>query len=191
MLARISHQLSTATTYLTESPGILVFRTLNVLSSTLRVLKPVVAWIFAKLRGLVTNSGEKCGRVFFFFSLSLNLAFATQSYVPPPPPKLPPTLSKEMIDKGKDLFERNVWVEGRLEIYNYLGTKSCSSCHDQITALQASSLAQNFGTLKNKINEEITQKGQGTALSLDDPALEALVQYLADRYQLKDYKLKK
>ncbi len=75
-LARISHQLSTTTTYLTESPGVLGFCTLNVLSSTLRVLKPVVAWIFSKLRGLVTNSGEKCG-----LKLFLSLTFLFHSYV--------------------------------------------------------------------------------------------------------------
>jgi hypothetical protein len=127
--------------------------------------------------------------VFAWVALAVGGAVASQLYNPPPPPKLPPTLSESAVATGRELFERNVMVVDRLEIHNFLGNQPCSACHDQKTPLKPSSLAKNFKNLRTKINEEIVQRMNGTALPLEDPAMEGLVQYLTLKYKLTDYKL--
>lgn len=126
-----------------------------------------------------------------FTALSAGIALASQSYNPPPPPKLPMTLSEKMVATGKDLFERNVLVTDQIEIHNYLGNQPCGACHDQKTPLHPSSLAKNFRNLKPKINEEIVQRMKGTPLPLEDPAMEGLVQYMIFKYKLSEHKLLK
>ena len=123
--------------------------------------------------------------------LALGIGVASQTYVAPPPPNLPAVLSQKMIDQGKLLFEKNVLVSGRMDIYNFLGAEPCSACHDSPTPLKPESLAADFAELKGKINNEIVVRNRGSALPLQDPAMEALVQYLIFRYQLYDYKLSK
>jgi hypothetical protein len=122
-------------------------------------------------------------------ALFIGIAIASQSYNPPPPPNLPPSLSEELVATGKDLFERNVFVSGHLEIHNYLGNQPCGACHDRTTPLNPASLAGNFKNLKNKINDEITVRMKGSPLPLEDPAMESLVQYMTSKYRLTEYKL--
>ena len=117
--------------------------------------------------------------------------WASQSYVPPPPPKLPELLSGENIRLGRRLFEENVFEQGRIEIHNFLGKVSCASCHDAEAPLSGESLAKGFGTLRETINWEIQSRCQGDPLPLRDPAMEALVHYIVDRYRLQDFKLSK
>ncbi|MFH1262543.1 MAG: hypothetical protein V1495_03735 [Pseudomonadota bacterium] len=124
-------------------------------------------------------------------AITAGVAYASQSYNPPPPPKLPLTLSEKLVATGKELFERNTLVVDRLEIHNFLGNQPCSACHDQKTPLKPSSLAANFKNLKAKINDEITQRMGGTPLPLEDPAMEGLVQYMIYKYKLSEYKLLK
>ena len=127
----------------------------------------------------------------FAFLFAAGSALAGQTYVAPPPPKLPETLSRDAVLRGKELFERNVLWAGKLEIHNFLGSAPCGSCHDQPNPLSADSLAKNFGSLRTKINSEITSRSGGHELPPEDPAMEALVQYLIDRYRLYDHKLLK
>jgi hypothetical protein len=127
----------------------------------------------------------------FIFFLTCSVVWASQTYVPPPPPKLPTALSKETVALGKALFERNVFVSGKVEIHNYLGTRSCGSCHDKKTPLEPKSLARKFGTLRDKINSEITTRMGGQELPPEDPALEALVQYIVKQYRLQEIKVSK
>ena len=120
------------------------------------------------------------------------ILLAQQSYVPPPPPHLPEeVVSKESAALGKELFERNVFISGKVEIYNYLGKRPCLSCHDEERPLKPQWLAENFKELRTKINTEITQKSGGIELPLEDPAMEAMVHYLVDQYDLHNYKLLK
>lgn len=119
------------------------------------------------------------------------IVLASQAYVPPPPPKLPKLLSKKAVDLGRDLFEQNVRKDGVIEVHNYLGAPACASCHETKTPLSPSALAKKFGELRSKIQTEIMEKMNGPELSRDDPAMEALVQYLIYRYDLSDYKLSK
>ena len=130
---------------------------------------------------------------FWFLAISVPIEglIASQTYVPPPPPTLPAVLSPEAVKIGERLFLENVLASGKLEIHNYLGAHRCGSCHDEKTPLQPDSLAQNFSKLRDKINEEIVNKGRGTPLPLQDPAMESLVQYIVQRYKLYDHKLLK
>jgi hypothetical protein len=116
---------------------------------------------------------------------------ASQTYIPPPPPKLPAMLSERMVEMGKDLFEKNLLVADRIEIHNYLGGKTCSACHDKATPLVPDRLAADFKDIRTRINTEIVKNCGGAELSPQDPALEALVQYLVHRYKLQDFKLSK
>ncbi len=117
--------------------------------------------------------------------------FASQTYVPPPPPKLPAMLSKEKVRAGKRLFMENVWETGNLEIYNYLGKRPCKACHDTPHKLDPQKLANHFKNLKEDINSDIEHRMEGTPLPLESPAMESLVQYLVDRYDLYKHKLSK
>jgi cytochrome c len=119
------------------------------------------------------------------------ILLAWQTYVPPPPPLLPEALSEKVVEQGKNLFERNVFLEEDIEIYNYLGSASCASCHDQPNRLNPKKLAQGFKDIRDRINREITEKMRGKELPPKDPAMEALVQYLVQRYKLQHYKLSK
>jgi hypothetical protein len=122
---------------------------------------------------------------------TIGSALAGQTYVAPPPPKLPSTLSRQAVLLGKELFERNVLIVDRVEIHNYLGPRPCASCHDQPTPLTADSLAKSFGDIRKTINREISTRSGGGELPPQDPALEALVQYLIDRYRLYEHKMLK
>ena len=130
-------------------------------------------------------------RIFMVLIFLTTVSFASQTYVPPPPPKLPELLSKEMVEKGKHLFEENYWIDGKLEVHNILGRESCGSCHDQKEALKPASLAKNFKSLRKKINEEIQTRSQGEPLPIQSPMMEALVQYMVDKYKLQEFKLSK
>ena len=121
----------------------------------------------------------------------LFIFFASQTYVPPPPPKLPAMLSEKAIETGKRLFLKNVYVQGKVETHNYLGITSCASCHDGKTKLNGSSLAKNYSKIREKINAEIINRLGGTELPPTSPAMEALVQYMVHRYKLYDHKLSK
>ena len=112
-----------------------------------------------------------------------------QSYAPTPPPPLPKVLSETAIKQGEALFEKNYWPIDQIEIHNYLGATRCSTCHDQQTPLKGESLAKNYGTLREKINDEITKRCGGTPLPLKDPAMDAIVQYLTRKYRLQDFKI--
>ena len=94
-----------------------------------------------------------------------------------------------MVQKGKDLFERNIWIEEKLEIHNYLGKYPCGSCHDQKTKLQPEQLAKKYGELRSIINREIQKNSGGTPLPLKDPAMDALIQYMTQNYRLSEYKI--
>ncbi|MFH1018947.1 MAG: hypothetical protein V1798_12325 [Pseudomonadota bacterium] len=118
-------------------------------------------------------------------------ALAFQTYVPPPPPRLPAMLSEKMVAMGKDLFENNLVRNGRIEIRNYLGAKPCATCHDKPNPLVPDRLAPRFAEIRTLINAEIVKYCGGTELSPQDPAMEALVQYIVDRYKLYDFKLSK
>jgi len=122
---------------------------------------------------------------------AVGTVIAGQTYVAPPPPKLPAVISRERVGQGKNLFERNVWTSGKVEIHNYLGARACGSCHDQPTPLSPDSLAKNFAEIRQKINSEIVARNGGKELPPQDPALEALVQYIVDHYRLYDHKLLK
>ncbi len=126
-----------------------------------------------------------------FFGLGVTVVWASQTYVPPPPPALPKRLSKEKIRTGKDLFEENKVTLGPLEIHNYLGPHACSSCHDQKVKLEPKQLAKKFGMIREKINQEIVERSLGAPLPPQGPNMEGLVQYMIDRYQLLKRKLLK
>src|SRR5580765_4304558 len=100
------------------------------------------------------------GLLFLFIGFIL----AWQTYVPPPPPKLPEALNQKMVDMGKSLFEENILRDHNLEIYNYLGSKACSSCHDQVNKLSPDHLAKNFKEIRTTINHEITRRLEGQEL---------------------------
>src|ERR1043166_6656229 len=120
--------------------------------------------------------------------LSLLPLIAWQTYVPPPPPKLPEALSEKMIQMGKSLFEENILRDHNLEIYNYLGSRPCSACHDKPNKLSPDHLAKNFKEVRTLINREITKRLDGSNLPPQDLVMERRVQYLIQKYQLQDYK---
>ncbi len=128
-------------------------------------------------------------RLLLLASVISSTVIASQSYSPPPPPNLPATLSPAQVAIGEALFERSVYVEGKVETYNYLGPIPCSACHDKARALKGESLAKKYGDLPLKINDEILKKSGGDPLPLRDPKMEALVQYLTKKYELYQYKL--
>jgi hypothetical protein len=121
--------------------------------------------------------------------LAASTALAWQTYSPPPPPKLPSQLSKSAVETGRALFETNTLRDGPLDVHNYLGSRPCAACHDRPTPLKPDELARKFGEIRSIINREISTRAQGKELPPQDPAMEALVQYLIDRYGLKDFKL--
>lgn len=107
------------------------------------------------------------------------------------PRKIPASLSGKMVRTGEALFERNIWKIDQIEIHNFLGKKSCSSCHDGEVKLTSVSLAKNFKRLKPTINKMIVTEMKGKPLPLEDPAMESLVQYIIYKYRLTEYKLYK
>ena len=117
--------------------------------------------------------------------------WASQTYVPPPPPKLPAMLSEKMVNMGRDLFEDNVLKDQGVEIHNYVGRRPCSACHDASAKIHPDALAAKFRDIRTIINAEILKQSQGWELPPQDPALEALVQYIVHKYKLYEYKLSK
>ena len=129
--------------------------------------------------------------LFFAVAITVAAAWASQLYNPPPPLKLPLSLSEKAVATGEALFEKNILKIDQLEIHNYLGNQPCSACHDKPTKLKPSSLASHFKDLKTKANDEIVTRMKGTPLPLEDPAMEGLVQYMIYKYHLTEYKLLK